>query len=157
MTHWSYSSYYFDADVLEPLSGQVESNAKLFKTQKLPFVYFWEITKNFLFFSYERSKLYSMLTDPIWPAPSGVQSLPMEVSLSALWDFLIAGGVLFFTGCIIHQNSVQIHSPPLKSFWISVSFIIYTFQLSDFYTVIYLRSSWAQEMTMVLQYLWFYH
>lgn len=97
-----------------------------------------------------------VLTDPIWPAPSGVQVIP-RVSLSALETFWLLVGVLFFTGCGIRQNSVRIHSPLCNPFEYQYLFIIYSFQLSDFYTVIYLRSSWAQGMTMVLQYLWFYH
>ena len=129
-----------------------------------------------MFFAYERSKLSEfyrkivelllksmcikvctlemglshkkVLTDPIWPALSGVQIFPW-VSFSALETFWLLVGVLFFTRCIIHQNSVHIHSPLCNPFEYQHLFIIYTFQLSDFYTVIYLRSSWAQGMTIV--------
>ena len=71
--------------------------------------------------------------------------------------FWLLQGMLCFTGCVICQNSVQIHSPLWNPFEYQYLFIIYTFQLSDFYTVIFLRSSWAQGMTTVLQCLWFYH
>lgn len=137
-----------------------------------------------MFFSYERNKLSEfsrkivelllksmcikvctlemglshtkVLTEPIWPASSGVQVFPWE-SVFALEIFWLLVVVLFFTRCVIRQNSIQIHSPLCNPFEYQYLFIIYTFQLSDFHTVIYLRSSWAQGMTIVLQYLWFYH